>query len=253
MSAPDARCPNHGALLFRVDYGHPDALPSWAHAWKILDLSRHLLSVVSEKAPSAATVFSSPNPAPGWVLRNADRLLAWGRLRGKGHPLGEVCRIAALCPVLLQCRFPRHASALRRALEDAGVFAFFRETPRDGSLPPAYRTLAQEDPRLGLHLELEWYSAIAFARGDAALEQVGLFLARAGPRGGSSVASALGITPGAARSYLQWMEDVALVRREGRLFDLAHPLLRLRFAPCKPLNPHPSSGLLPRQDEMSVD
>ena len=103
-----------------------------------------------------------------------------------------------------------------------------------------------------LHLELEWGSALACARGDAALEQVGLLLAL-GPRRVSAIAARLGITQGAARSYLQWMEDVALVRCEGRLFELAHPLLGQRFRddfrPEKPFQTLKSS----RQDEMSVD
>lgn len=186
------------------------------------------------------------------MLRNADRLLAWGRLRGKGDGIGEVSGVAAFRPVVLLCRFPRHAEALRRAIEGTGIPVVLQETPRDGSTPPLYRGCDPGDPKIRLHLELEWVSALAHARGNAALEQVGLLLA-SGPLRGCAVALSLGITQGAARSYLQWMEDVALVRREGRLFDFAHPLLALRFkgvpAPGnRPRPPPPGFG-----DDMSVD
>lgn len=67
------------------------------------------------------------------------------------------------------------------------------------------------------------------------------------------MAAALGVTQGAARSYLNWMEDVALVRREGYLFDLIHPLLRLRFGEASPRGPIPLSPGTPKDDAMSVD
>ena len=238
-----------GIHLFRVDYGYPDALPIWAKGWDNLDLSRFPLP-----SNPGTGIFCGVGEAPetGRVFRNADRLLAWGRLRGKGDAVGEVCRAAASRPLVLQCRFPRHAAALTRTLEEAHVLARFDETPRDGSLPPLYRKLSPEDLVTRLHLELEWGSALACARGDAALEQVGLLLA-SGPRRVSAIAGTLGVTQGAARSYLQWMEDVALVRCEGRLFALAHPLLgqrfRCDFRPAKPFPPPRAS----RADEMSVD
>jgi hypothetical protein len=113
--------------------------------------------------------------------------------------------------------------------------------------------LAPENPLLLLHLELEWVSALAIARGDVALERVGQLLARSGPMRGNAVAAALGITQGAARSYLSWMEDVALVRRDGPRFTLAHPLLRRRFFTGVPVlregRPTPAKG----PDAMSVD
>jgi hypothetical protein len=238
-----------GVHLFRVDYGYPDAQPMWASGWDVWDLSRFPRS----PNPKTGLLFEMGGAsASGRIFRNADRLLAWVRLRGKGDAVGEVCKAAASRPMVLQCRFPRHATALRRTLEEAQVLASFDETPRDGSLPPLYRKLDPEDPLTLLHLELEWGSALACARGDVALEQVGLLLA-SGPRRGSTIAAALGITQGAARSYLQWMEDVALVRREGRQFELAHPLLRQRFRgdfkPAKWLHPPRPR----REDEMSVD
>jgi hypothetical protein len=251
MDGPEISTFQRGAHLFRIDYGYPDIALSRDPSARVEDLSKHPLWVLPPEGRSS--LFARPASPAVVILKNADRLLAWGRLRGKGRPLDEVCAAAASHPVLLQCRFPRHATALRRALEESGAPVTLEETPRDGSLPPIYRSLSREDPRMALHLDLEWHSAMACARGDASLEQVALFLARSGPSRVADVALGLGITSGAARSYLQWMEDVALVRREGHRFDLAHPFLRLRFTSAPASPPRPSSPAPLSGDDMSVD
>lgn len=240
--------PERGILLVRVDYGFPDPTPAWAATWPAWDLARPGWGL-SEAGPWK----SADSGSAGGILRNADRLLAWERLRAGRKTLDEIARSSRSRPWILQCRFPRHARALNRALTERGVPVLLRQAGRDGTPPPVYRALAPESPLLLLHLELEWVSALACARGDAALERVGLLLARSEPLRGNTVAAALGISQGAARSYLGWMEDVALVRREGSHFTLAHPLLRRRFDPGVkvPRESHPKPSKRP--DEMSVD
>lgn len=237
-----------GVLLVRVDYGFPDPTPVWAASWPSWDLTRSALD------PSQTPFWRSEGPSEvGGILRNADRLLAWGRLRAGREALDEVAASALSRPWILQCRFPRHARALNRSFAERGVPVLLRQADRDGNPPPVYRTLAPENPLLLLHLELEWVSALAIARGDVALERIGLLLARSGPMSGKAVAATLGITQGAARSYLAWMEDVALVRRDGARFTLAHPLLRKRFFPGAPIPREGPPAPPKRPDEMSVD
>ena len=116
----------YGIHLFRVDYGYPNALPAWARGWDILDLSRFSLPPNLETGILSGMGRAS---ATGRVLRNADRLLAWTRLRGKGDAVAEVCQAAASRPMVLQCRFPRHAAALRRTLDEARAPPFIRSCP----------------------------------------------------------------------------------------------------------------------------
>ena len=237
-----------GVHLFRVDYGYPDPPLPWAASWPTWDLA------LTERAVGAVMPWDADAPhARRGILKNADRLLAWGRGRSGDDPLGEMARSARSHAWVLLCRFLRHFCALAKALIERGVTLAVWETERDGSLPPLYRSLAPDSPLTRLHLELEWISALACARGDTALERIGAHLARMGPSRCSALAAGLGISPGAARSYLSWMEDVALVRREGRLFDLVHPALGRRFL-TDTQSPEPHSPTPPRrEDTMSVD
>ena len=238
----------HGVHLFRVDYGYPDPRLPWTQSWPTWNLA------LAEWASGVAKPWEGDaSHATTGILRNADRLLAWGRLRRGDDPLEGLARSARSRAWVLLCRFPRHFRALAQSLLDRGVALATWETEHDGSLPPLYRSLAPDGPLTRLHLELEWVSALACARGDTALERIGARLAHLGPSRCSAVAAGLGISPGAARSYLSWMEDVALVRRKGRLFDLAHPYLRSRFL-TGTRNPEPHSPTPPRrEDTMSVD
>jgi len=59
--------------------------------------------------------------------------------------------------------------------------------------------------------------------------ELGRLLAANSPAGLVDLSRALGVTRGAAGSYLRWMADVSLVRKGEGGFELAHPLLALRF------------------------
>lgn len=231
-----------GIHILRVDYGYPGPTDGRPHAsGTSVDASRFSPLCRLRSAPAGGTL----------LVSGCDRLLAWSRQRGGAGLLDLLAGLASTRPVLLQCRFPRHASDLLEAFRNMGGEPTFRQTPRDGSVPPLYAALASQEALRRLHLELEWVSALAAARGDVALERAGEILARSGPSRGSALAREMGVTQGAASSYLRWMQDVALVRKEGRLYDLAHPLLRLRYLAqhAEPAKPEPPR----RTDDMSVD
>jgi hypothetical protein len=105
-----------------------------------------------------------------------------------------------------------------------------RETPADGAVPPLYTRLGGHPGLRRLHLEYEWLTGMAAARGGIALLRIACRLAE-GPLPSGELARALGLTSGAVRSYLAWMEDAALVRRTAGAFALRHPLLAALFSP----------------------
>jgi hypothetical protein len=202
-----------------VDYGHAplDVPPGWAEA----DPSRQPLD-------GALLV---PRGARGLCLRRAEWALAWAGTR-EGARAGDgvfarLARVAARSGLALECRFPRHAASLASNLESAGCVPDLWQTEADGSVPPLYRGLSEDLTRL--HLEHEWETALGAARGGAALLRVALVLSREGPVPAPVLAACLGLTAGATRAYLGWMEDVALVRRSQGRYDLRHPLLRDLF------------------------
>jgi hypothetical protein len=198
-----------------VDYGHaPLDLPS---GWAAADLSRQSLD----------EALLLPRGAKGLCLRRAEWALAWAGTREGGREgdgvFVRLARIAARSGLALECRFPRHASSLASNLEAAGCVPDLWQTEADGSVPPFYQGLSED--LTGLHLEHEWETALGAARGGAALLRVALVLAREGPVPAPLLAGRLGLTAGATRAYLGWMEDVALVRRTQGRYDLRHPLL----------------------------
>lgn len=218
MDAPPPLPAPGRCLLARLDYGHP---PLKVPGWRRLDLAW-------TGAPPL-----DQDGRPGLLLAGAERLLGWARTR-EGAALWEALRRQALgAGLALQCRFPRHAWELAGRLSALGVPLDRRETPADGSIPPLYADLRGRPDLLRLHLEHEWLTAMAAARGGIALLRVADRLA-AGPRPAVALARDLSVTTGAVRSYLRWMEDAALVRRAGRTFALRHPLLATLFSPAAP-------------------
>lgn len=221
--------PLRRVLLRRRDYGYPFFPPC---GWPVVDL-------LWEPPPDLEKL------GEGLVLRNAEGLLGWFRSRAAAHLLTDLARFARRRGLLLECRFPRLARLLFQALEREGAFLEWDDLYPDGSVPPLYVRLPPDGPLLRLHLELEWRTGLAAARGGAALLRTGALLALR-PRRVPEVAQGLGVSAGAARSYLSWMEDAALVRREGKAFALRHPLLASLFAsPGPKADPGPTAPVRP--------
>ena len=230
--------------IHRVDYGYPDAEPPRERGWYCLDLRNHPLPSGNPEEPRC---FFSDGLRPGGrgvLLRDAGRLLAWSRFKGRGNPIEELLRLTAGRPLVLQCRFPRHAGLLEEAFLREDIPANLLETPRTGEVPPLYRSLADKDPLHRMHLELEWVTAQAASRGGEAFEVLGRLMAEEPGLRAVDLASRMGITGGAVRSYLGWMEEVSLVRREGYRYFLGHPLLARRFSEetASQDRPQPSPG-----------
>lgn len=206
-----------GCLLARVDYGF--AGPQ-ARGWRTVDLQRVPLPDLRE-AP----------PTPGLVICHADLLLGWARTRGCAGLWPRLLDWSSRMGLVLECRFPRHAREISKALSGAGGGLRFRETPADGRIPPLYSGLRGQPNLIDLHLRNEWWTGMAAARGGIALLRIAFALAERGASSAPALASVLGVTAGAARSYLRWMDDAALLRREGPLFDFRHSLLGRLFTP----------------------
>jgi hypothetical protein len=208
---PDAT----GCLVARIDYGFDGPLKA---GWRTLDLQR-------EPLPELRT----PAEGPGLVIQGSDLLLGWARTRGGRELWLRLCEAASRSGLVLECRFPRNARALARQMGALGSGLRFWETRPGGQIPPLYQRLRDQPQLASLHLRHEWWTGMGAARGGIALLRVALELSAVGPCAAPALAMQLGITAGATRSYLRWMEDAALLRREGQRFDLRHPLLGSLF------------------------
>jgi hypothetical protein len=218
-----------GCLVARMDYGFPPVrLPEWREA----DLGR---SDLVEALPGTVE--------GGLILRRAELLQGWSRTRS-GPALWRMLKAQADAGgLVLECRFPKHARSLLKKLRSEGARFLLWETPASGQIPPLYAELAPQPGLLKLHLEHEWWTAMGAARGGVALLRIAVALATQGSATSQDLAQRLSITSGAVRSYLNWMEDVALIRREGRRAALRHPLLAALFEPHRPQHePHISES-----------
>ncbi len=202
------RCP-----VLRIDYGYEAPAP---RGWHTLDLAW------GEPAWDG-------QGTGGLLVRSADDLPAWAGTRDHADVWHRLIPLAKEGRLVLVCRFPRRAVQVRDALAEAGARVEFFDAPADGAVPPLYAGLPEGSPLRRLHLEHEWSTGLAAARGGTALVRTAALLAGAGALPVSGLAGAMGITAGAARSYVRWMEDAALVRREGRSVALRHSLLNLLF------------------------
>lgn len=217
-------------LLVRRDYGFPN--PS-VPGWKVLDLRRRPLP-----PPEAL------RDGGGLVLLGGETLLGWARTRERPHLWKELAGCARTFGLAVGFRFPREMRKVGQALAGAGAEVEVEDQAPDGRIPPLYLDVGSRPGLLALHLAYEWETGAAAARGGVALLRVAHLLA-GGPATAGETARALGITTGAARSYLNWMEDAALVRREGNTMALRHPLLSMLFtgeeaAPPREPSPAPS-------------
>lgn len=200
-------------MVERMDYGYSFHR---VRRWKVVDAA--LANPIEEITGSAG----------GLVVRSAGALLGWSKIR-KGEKLWRALAVRAGGPgILLECRFPRFAKLLMERMEEEGCTTGFWETPTDGRIPLLYHQLAPTSPLCRLHLRFEWTTGLSTARGGIGLVRIARLLAK-GKRSSGQLSGELGITAGAVRSYLQWMEDAALVRWDGSDGALRHPLLETLF------------------------
>lgn len=207
-------------LLKRLDYGYEHHEPG---AWKIRDVRYGLPSSEDFEAKG------------GLLLRSGDLLLSWSKINSNGELWKFIASKAAGDGLVIECRFPRWCDRLREALKNAGAKVEFWETPVDGSVPPLYKKLHGSSQLLRVHLDFEWETGLAAARGGVGLTRFAVLLAGKRRMSVRELAGKTGLSPGAVRSYLGWMEAAALVRREDHTFALRHPLLAELFGGGKNL------------------
>ena len=217
-------------VLARADYGYEVATPG---GWSEADLERMPFQEAVARASAGK----------GLLVRNSGLLLGWSKTRSAHELWGSLRALARRGPLLLLCRFPRHAEELRSRLKTAGVPPALWETPASGDVPPLYRRLPPGSELRHLHLSYEWATGLAAARGGVALRRVAFLVAEAGPMTVPALARSLGLTTGATRSYARWMEEAALVRRSGSALDFRHPLLAELFQ-----EPPPAEARLPPKE-----
>ena len=222
-----------GCLVARQDYGYPEIrLPGWREA----DLGRSDL----------LAVLAGPKE-PGLVLRRAELLGGWLKTRSGALVRTRLKELARASGLVLECRFPKHARRIHDGLRIGGARPILWERPASGQVPPLYIALTSRPDLLELHLEHEWWSAMGVARGGVALLRIAIFLATHGAASAPQLAESLGISSGAVRSYLQWMEDAALIRRDGRDVHLRHPLLSRLFESAAIPPPAPPRHAMPEK------
>ncbi len=229
-----------GVFILRLDYGydvpgHPalarDA-PREAGSARAAGCDLALLPAGALRKSCGFPEDAKRNPGgyPGArALFSAEALLT--RRRSVSRGAGSLVPVPPGAGLLLVARFPRLLPRLVAAFERTGELAGTDENLPDGRVPPLYARMAPSDPRYPLHLRLEWESGLARARGGVVLTEAACLMAWRGELAPAELATALGVTAGAARSYLNWMADAGLARRPApSRYALRHPALAALFA-----------------------
>ncbi|HNQ77457.1 MAG TPA: hypothetical protein PK747_11000 [Acidobacteriota bacterium] len=204
-------------FLLRIDYGYPVPLK----ADRTIDCSAVPPSDVLEAAPAFA------RPAVCRIVSPQFAFSSRRRTREGGGASAVPLRDSA---VIIETRFPKTFRSVRDYLEKENVRHTSYEARHDGSLPPLYRQLRPGSDLFELHLSREWETGLCMARGTSVIVEAGSLISKsAEPVAAGALAKEMGITTGAAASYLRWMEDAALVRRVGKGYLLRHEGLYLLF------------------------
>ena len=159
------------------------------------------------------------------------------RRRSKSNSADRPLRTMAPKEGIVLCaRFPRTFPMVLEAVRQENLLAGWAEIETEGEVPPLYRRLNRGEASYYLHLRLEWETGVARARATSVLPEAGGLMAREGEIRPAALARGLGVTSGAARSYLVWMEEAGLCRRvPNGAYALRHAALRELFVPQKAL------------------
>lgn len=215
-----------GWFLLRLDYG-----------W---DVPGHPLLTEGGKFPErpGAVDLGLGFGAPGDAVRpNRNRLqVIWGaealvaRCRAISRESALTKNFAAKNGVVLCARFPRSFTLVLAAARRETPLSGWAEMQPLGEIPSIYRRLERDELARYAHLRLEWETGVAHARAASVLPEAAGLMAREGEIRPAALARRLGVTSGAARSYLVWMEEAGLCRRmAGGAYALRHPALSRLF------------------------
>jgi len=215
-----------GWFLLRLDYG-----------W---DVPRHPLLKEGGKFPERPGAvdlglgLGVPRTA---VSDNGGRLqVVWGaealvaRRRAISRESALTKNFPSPSGVVLCARFPRSFTMVLAAARRETPLSGWAEMEPLGEIPSIYRRLESDELARYAHLRLEWETGVAHARASSVLPEAAGLMAREGEIRPAALARRLGITSGAARSYLVWMEEAGLCRRTaGGAYALRHPALSRLF------------------------
>lgn len=135
--------------------------------------------------------------------------------------------------VIFETRFKKYYEMMRLLFDREKIVYKSIDLQSDGSLPPLYN-LIKDESLFFKTLCYEWESGILTARGKSSLIKMGKILSQ-NPSGMKlvEIASNMGLTLGATKSYLKWMLDASLIREEDKKYSLRHEGLYLLFSKGK--------------------
>jgi len=198
-----------GIFLLRLDYGY--SAPSRASLG--IDCASATASEIAGRISrvglSGFVRLSNPHYAFSPRRRGADGEALPALLSERG--------------ALLETRFPKVFRNIAIFLGKKKIPFLSHDASHDGSLPPLYRQLRPDGELFRIHLRYEWETGLCMSRGSSVVVEAGRMISETeGPLTAGALAAGMGITPGAAASYLKWMEEAALVRKTGGGYMLRH-------------------------------
>jgi hypothetical protein len=227
-----------GILLLRLDYGYP--VP-FAFDYEIsLAASTH--------ADLIKFIKSLTRPA---VLRLSSSEYLFSQRR-RNSRVDELLAQFLKCGVIVETRFPKSYIRLKKFLDERDIPYSCYDCPAEEEIPPLYSRLRHGSEMLNFHLRHEWQTGLDMARGTSVvIEIANLISQKQKPVTISALAEQMGITLGAAASYLRWMEDAALIRKVDKGFQLRHPGLNSLFGSTSLLEGHEAA--VRKIDPMDLD
>ena len=201
------------ALLIRIDYGYE------------IPISRGEIFDGSKTSLRKLCQFLE-NGEPATIL-NSHYLLSFRR---KDNLLDELLKSASCSGSILETRFPKYFKIFVKTFEKNSLSYFSLEVESNGEFPPFYLQFQRNESLLLHNLQFEWESGLLTSRGKSVLIEIAEILSQNDSKVNlTEIASSLGISLGATLSYLKWMEEASLIRRENKLYSLRHKGLNLLF------------------------
>ncbi|NMB99132.1 MAG: hypothetical protein GYA35_02505 [Thermoanaerobaculaceae bacterium] len=226
-------------LLVRVDYGYPLPKTAFNSFNALYDTIAEITTFLEEK--------KGENPT---TIYNSHYLLS---PRRKKNLFNNFIRAVEGKPILFETRFIKSFKKFCSLFSKEGIKYSKVDLLSDGALPPLYSTIRSNRELFLKNLLYEWESALLMARGRSSLIDVAKIIAKSDePLTLTQISEKMGITLGATASYLSWMEEASLIRKEKKRFSLRHEGLYFLFNE-KPLEKSYEPPKMRKEDPMDMD
>lgn len=203
-------------LIVRIDYGFP--LP--------INVSK-TLDALFEPLFEIKKFFDTKKDDNLTAILNSHHLLS---PRRKERLFQDFLRSVEGKPVVFETRYLKVFKRFCSLFEKENISFSKIDFPCDGSFPPLYSAIQSNRDLFFKNLLYEWESALLIARGRSSLIDIAKMIAEnENPLTLSELSQKMGLTLGAVASYLSWMEEASLIRKENRRFFLRHSGLNLLF------------------------